>query len=315
MAIIKLSATERRRVSAFLTCLVVAAVAWIIVTLSNSYNFTVQRVLTFKNVPQKRAFHSLQPDTVNVNVRGNGWQMLLSRMNDENKSLTVDLRSLEKENYIVLSSQLASINESQGVNNRIIAVNPDTLYFDFSNRSTKKVPVRVMASINFEHGFAQSDNISIKPAYITLSGPSNRIDKITSWKTDSLILNDVDETVISQLNLEPAKEGNISTYPKSVKVTVPVSEFTEKTIEVPVKLINNSNYFNVKVFPQKVKVTFATSLNKYTEMDEDLFEAVADLNMWKKYSYSVLPVMLTKLPEFCRIVKIEPKNIDFIIKK
>jgi YbbR domain-containing protein len=125
----------------------------------------------------------------------------------------------------------------------------------------------------------------------------------------------VDETIIAQLNLQSAKEGNISTYPRSVQVTIPVNEFTEKTIEVPVKLVNNSDYYNVKVFPQKVKVTFTTSLNKYAEMDEDLFEAVADLNMWKKYSYNVLPVMLTKLPEFCRIVKIEPKNIDFIIKK
>jgi hypothetical protein len=50
-------------------------------------------------------------------------------------------------------------------------------------------------------------------------------------------------------------------------------------------------------------------------MGEELFEANADLDMWRKYNYSVLPVMLTKLPEFCKIVKIEPRNIDFIIKK
>ncbi len=50
-------------------------------------------------------------------------------------------------------------------------------------------------------------------------------------------------------------------------------------------------------------------------MNEDLFEAEADLDMWKKHNYTVLPVMLTKLPEFCKVVKIEPKNIDFIIKK
>jgi len=50
-------------------------------------------------------------------------------------------------------------------------------------------------------------------------------------------------------------------------------------------------------------------------MDEDLFEADADLDLWKNRNYSVLPVMLSKMPEFCRIVKIEPRNIDFIIKK
>jgi len=315
MAIIKLSATEQRRASAFFTCLVLAVLAWIIVTLSNTYEFTVKQVLTFKNAPLKRAFHSLQSDTVNAMVKGTGWQMLFSKMKPESKPVKVDLRTLDNENYVVLSSQLAAINDTKDVNNKVISFSPDTLYFDFSNRSTKRVPVQISASLKYQRQFAQSDNVIIKPAYITVSGPSSSIDKITSWKTDSLILSDVNETVNSRLNLEPVKEGNISIYPRSVAVTVPVNEFTEKTIEVPVKLINNYSYFNVKVFPQKVKVTFTTSLNRYAVVEEELFEADADLDMWKKHNYNVLPVMLTKLPAFCKIVKIEPKNIDFIIRK
>jgi len=315
MAIIKLSVTERRRVSAFFTCIVLAAFAWIIVTLSNTYNYTVRQVLNFKNVPQKRAFHSLQPDTVNTTVKGTGWQMLFSKMKSENKVVKVDLSTLERENYVVLSSQLPEINDTRDANSKITSFTPDTLYFDFSNRSIKRVPVQLLMSVKYQRQYAQSDNVTLKPAYVTLSGPSAVIDKISAWKTDSLTLKDVDETISSHLNLEQPKEGNISIYPKNVEVTVPVNEFTEKTIEVPVKLVNNYNYFNVKVFPQKVKVTFTTSLNKYADIDEDLFEAEADLDMWKKHSYTVLPVMLTKLPEFCKVVKIEPKNIDFIIKK
>jgi len=241
--------------------------------------------------------------------------MLFSKMNDENRPIKIDLQTLEKESFVVLSSQLSTINESNELKNKIIAVNPDTLYFDFSNRSTKRVPVQLLMSVKYQRQFAQSDNVIIKPAYITLSGPSNRIDKITSWKTDSLTVNDINETVNTRVNLEPVTEGNISIVPKNVQVIIPVNEFTEKTIEVPVKLVNNYNYYNVKVFPQKVKVTFTTSLNKYADMDDDLFEAEVDLDLWKKHGYSILPVMLTKLPEFCKIVKIEPKNIDFIIKK
>ncbi|HEY0246596.1 MAG TPA: YbbR-like domain-containing protein, partial [Mucilaginibacter sp.] len=275
----------------------------------------VRQVLNFKNVPQKRAFHSLQSDTVNATVKGSGWQMLFSKMNIENRTVKVDLRALDSENYVVLSTQLDAINEARVANNRIISFNPDTLYFDFSNRSTKRVRVQLAAALKYERQFSQSDKVTISPAYITLTGPSSRIDKITSWKTDSLKLTDVNETVISRLNLEPVKEGNISIYPKTVQVTVPVNEFTEKTIEIPVKLVNNSNYYNVKVFPQKVKVTFTTSLDRYADMNDELFEAKADLDMWKKFGYNTLPVMLTKLPDFCKIVKIEPKNIDFIIKK
>lgn len=301
--------------SVFFTCIALAICAWIAVALSNPYNYTVKEILTYKNVPLKRAFHSLQSDTVNVTVKGSGWQMLLSKINEENKTIKIDLRTLDSEAYVVLSSQLSQINEEKPLSNQIISINPDTLYFDFSNRSVRRVPIQLVAALRYQQQFAQSGEVVIKPSYVTISGPSNRIDKITSWKTDSLVIKNVNETISSHLELQNPTEGNISIYPKNVEVTVPVEEFTEKTMKIPVKLIDNYNYFNVKVFPQKVKVTFTTSLSRYAGIDEKLFEVQANLELWQLYGYSVLPVKVTRLPAFCKIVKIEPRNVDFIIKK
>jgi YbbR domain-containing protein len=315
MAIIKLSVTERRRASAFFTCLALAICGWLVITLSNSYNYTVKEILTFRNAPQKRAFHSLQSDTVNVTVKGNGWQMLLSKINEENKLIKVDLRTLDSEAYVVLSSQLQEINAEKAVNNEIVAFSPDTLYFDFTNRSVRRIPVQLVKSVRYEQQFTQSGNITIKPSYVTISGPSNLIDKITTWRTDSLVLKNISEDVSSSVNLAPPPEGNISIYPKTVQVNIPVDEFTEKTMQIPVKLVDNNAFFNVKIFPQKVKVTFITSLNRYADITEDLFEAQANLNLWRQYGYNVLPVKITRLPAFCKIVSVEPHNIDFIIKK
>ena len=42
------------------------------------------------------------------------------------------------------------------------------------------------------------------------------------------------------VNLQPVKEGNLSVYPKSVQVTIPVDEFTEKTLVIPVKLASTT---------------------------------------------------------------------------
>ncbi len=179
MAFVKLSTSERRRLSAFFTCLVLAVMAWIFTTLSNTYNFTVKEVLAYRNAPQKRAFHPLQPDTVNATMQGTGWQMLFSKMNNENKTIKVDLQTLENKDYVVLSSQLKQINDRKEFDEQIISFNPDTLYFDFSNRSVKKVPVSLLTGIKYQRQFApESNDISIKPAYVTLSGPGNLIANI-----------------------------------------------------------------------------------------------------------------------------------------
>jgi YbbR domain-containing protein len=315
MAIIKLSATEKRRLSVFFTCLVLAVIAWLAVTLSRTYNFKVKQVLAYKNAPKKRAFHSLQSDTVEVTVKGTGWQMLFSKMNSIGPAIKVDLSSLEYEDYVLLSEQVKAINKTKAYKHEIVAFEPDTLYFDFSHRRVKRVPVQLAMSLKYQQQFAQSDGIIINPRYVTISGPSNVIDKITSWKTDSLKATGVSENINTRVKLVPVKEGNIGIYPNSVQVKIPVSEFTEKTVEVPVTLVNNREYYRVNVLPKKVKVTFTTTLNKYAEMNEEFFEAQADLNMWKSYGYKMLPVKVTKLPDYCRLVKIEPQNIDFIVKK
>lgn len=314
MAIVKLSATERRRLSAFFTCLVLAAVAWLFTNLSNPYNFTVKRIIYYKNIPQKRAFHSLQSDTVSVTVSGTGWQMFFSKLNDDSKAVTVDLRPLETNNYVALSSQIKEISVNNEVH-EVVSFNPDTLYFDFLNRTVKRVPVKLVTDIKYQKQFAQSNTSIIKPAYVTLDGPSNRIDKITEWGTDSLSADKVNETIRTKVDLQPPNEGNITVYPKAVDVIIPVDEYTEKTLQIPVKLLNNNNYYNVKVFPEKVKVTFLTSLKRYTETDENFFEADADLDLWKNQGYSTLPVKLIRVPPFCRIISVDPPNVDFIVKK
>ncbi|MGN6640369.1 MAG: CdaR family protein [Mucilaginibacter sp.] len=315
MALIKLSATERRRLSAFFTCLVLAILAWIFTTFSSTFKYSVRVALSYKNAPQKKAFHALQADTINATLQGTGWQMLFSRMSAVNRVVTVDLRTLDSRDYVVLTSQLKNINDKKEFDQQIISFDPDTLYFDFSGRKVKKVPVKLLSGISFQRQFSQSGNIAINPPEVTISGPDNVIDRIKYWPTDSLLVDSVDETVRTTVNLQAVREGNLSIYPKAVQVKVPVDEYTEKTLQIPVKLINNHEFYNVKIFPQKVSVTFTTSLNRYPEMDEDFFEASADLDLWRERGYNTLPVKLSRVPAFCKIVKIEPQNIDFIIRK
>ncbi|WP_448698453.1 CdaR family protein [Mucilaginibacter sp. AW1-3] len=315
MAIIKLSKNERRRASVFITCLILAVVAWLLSSLSSPQEYKIKIAVNFSNPPQRRSFRSLQPDTIEAKIKGTGWNLLLSSINADNTAITVSLKDLDQRNYIVLSNQLAAINQKRPVDRAITKFSPDTLYFDFSSRAVKRVPVQVLYRIGFKKQFGIADQITLRPNYVTLSGPADVLQKITSWKTDSLVLKDVETPIDQTVRLQGVRESNMTIYPKSVQVRIPVDEFTEKTVQIPVKLINNKNYYNVKLFPQKVKVTFLVSLGKYPGIDNGYFEAVADLDQWHEKGYEELPVKLTSFPDYCKIVSIEPRNLDFIVKK
>lgn len=315
MPLVKLSHTERRRISVFFMCLAFALGAWLFFALSNSYVYQTNTLVRFVNFPENKAFHSLQSDTVKLQIEGTGWQLLFSRLRINPQSIDIDLRDLNKRTFVNLSDQLGYINQQFSSTQKIVYVQPDTLYFDFSSRQVKRVPLELVSNLRFARQYGVADSVTLKPAYVTITGPKEDLAKISVWKTDSLTARNVSASISSRVSLMRPSMANISIYPSMAEVKVPVDEFTEKTVEVPIKVINNRGYHDVKLLPAKVKVKFMTSLGSYSRIDRDFFQATVDLTNWSERSYKQLPVVLSKFPEFSSLVSIEPQTVDFIIQK
>ncbi len=315
MPFIKFNKTERRRISLFFISLTLAIGAWMFFSLSNRYVYQVRTVVRFVNFPQNKAFHSLQSDTVKLQVEGTGWQLLFSKLRISPQSVDIDLRELRKQTYISLSDQLNDINKQFASTQKVVYVMPDTLYFDFSSRAVKKIPIRLVQNIQFKSNYGLSDSVQISPYYVTVTGPLEELAMIDHWNTDTLTMKDVNGSISSKILLQRPSKANINIYPGIVDIRLLVDEFTEKIIEIPVKVLNNNDYSNIKLLPDKVKITFLTALSNYPEIDRRDFEVIVDLNNWKEKGYQQLPAKVSRFPEFCKLVKIEPQNIDFIIQK
>ena len=315
MLFIKLSQSERRRLSLFFICLALALGAWLFFALSNSYIYQARTVVRFVNFPQNKAFHSLQSDTVKLQIECTGWRLLFSKLRIKPNSVDIDLKDLNKQTFINLSDQLGFINRQFSSTQKIVYIQPDTLYFDFSSRSIKRVPIKLLSNIQFARQYGVSDSVQITPAYVTVTGPKEDLDKIKFWKTDSLNLKDITGNINSKISLQRPLKTNINVYPGIAEVKIPTDEFTEKSIEVPIKVLNNANFYDIKLLPEKVKITFMTALSNYAKIDRDYFEATVNLDSWSEKSYKQLTVRITRFPNYCKLVKIEPQNVDFIIQK
>ncbi|OAQ42202.1 hypothetical protein A5893_03550 [Pedobacter psychrophilus] len=315
MAIIKLSAVERRKLSIFLTCLILAVLAWLFFSLSNNYEYDVKTAVAFKNPPLNKAFNPLQSDTVTLKVQGTGWQLLFTKMRIYPKEVKVSLAALQVRDFVTFSNQLKKINEDYSTQQKIINVLPDTLYFDFTTRKVKKVPIKLLTKLTFIKQFGQSNDIILDPSEVTITGPQSELDKISFWPTDTLIKKNVNADVISNVNLSQSKEPNISVFPSQAQVKLPVEEFTEKSLNITVKVVNNKEYYNVKLIPEKVKVIFMVPLSLYGTINEDDFEATVNFNLWKTDKMNKLPVVINKRKAYLRFRRVEPNQLDFFIKK
>ena len=315
MPFIKLTKVERKRFLVLITCLLCAIAAWLFIALNNKYEYTARTELIYKDEPQKKAFKPLQPNYVDLQVEGTGWQLLFSRLRIKPPSITVSLEKLNSHSYIVFSEQLPQVNKQLETTQKIISVNPDTLYFDFSTRSSKRVAIKLIKDLTFVKQYGIASPIKLTPSYVNISGPKDELAKIDEWYTDTLKLSDLRQTSNTRIKIKQNLSNNISIYPTSIGVKVPVDEFTEKTVEVPLKVINNNDFYDIKLYPKKVAITFMVALGSYEEVDEDFIAAVVDVNEWKKLGHHKLSVKLIRFPDYCKLVKIEPSKVNFIIDK
>lgn len=315
MPFIKLTKPERKRFGMMLICVILAIMAWLFMALNRKYPYTVKTELIYKEEPQGKAFKALQPDTVDLKVEGTGWQLLFSRLRIKPQSIKVSLRKLNTRNYVLFSEQLEQINGQLETSQKVISIKPDTLYFDFSKRTTKRVPVKLNSKLGFAPQYGVAGSVELTPAFVNISGPHEELQKISNWYTDTLKVTGIDNPVETRINLKQSTTNNINIYPKAVGIKIPVDEFTEKVLDIPLTVINNNSFYTVKLYPKRVKITFLVALSSYKQIDEDFIQASVDLNEWRDSGHNNLRVKLIRFPAYCKLISIVPQKVDFIIEK
>jgi len=315
MAILNLTKLQQQKVRIFSICVVISVFSWGLFAMSSKYFYRVPAAVSYVNAPDNKAFHPLQSDTVELQVEGSGWQVLFSRLKLQSQEINIDLSPLKTRDWIVLSSQMGFINRQFTGSQRVVSVSPDTLYFDFSKQTVKKVPVRLVSELTFQKQFDIIDSVLINPAYVTVTGPLEDLVRIDEWDTDTLRRKDLKSDLTGRVFLQQKGKTNINVYPTMVEIKVPIGEVTEKVLEIPIKIENSEKYTSVRLIPSKINVTVLVSLKNYSNITPNSFEAIVNLENWKENKVKTLPVILTQFPDFCRIVKISPQNVDFIITK
>lgn len=306
---------QRRKISIFVRCIIISFIAWTLIAISNKYTVTLKTGIEYVNIPEKRAFHPLQSDTVNVRVKMSGWDLLFSKFNPDSSNIQVDLSNLKSRNFIVFSNQLGFINRQFPANKQVTHVAPDTLYFDFSKQTQRKVPVKVPYNITFRKQYGITGETKVNPAYVTITGPLEDVANIEFLETDTIRGIQIQTDVRTVANINRNQRTNITIYPTIAEIVIPVGELTEKVIEIPLKIENARKFTSVRTVPSKVTITTLVSLKDYNKWSARDFEAVVDLESWVVNGATSLPVILTQVPDFCKIIKIEPQNVDFFVRK
>lgn len=297
-----------------------SALMWFFNRLGEETNATIQYPITFINLPMQKVVVNDLPDNFDLSVHGRGFDILRYKLGKTPEPVVINLSRL---NHILAKESTMEFNlgtnalfeeiKSQlPTDIGLTMIQPDTIYFVFSNYGEKRVPVIPVLDLHFDSQCRIDGDVAVEPNMVTVNGPDIILDTLKAVYTKPISARKVTHNVRKNVELQPI-EG-IALVHRRVKVEVPVSKFTESVITVPITVKNESDNYNVKVMPNEVVIRYWVSINDFSRINPSDFKVEVDAGQVNSQIGLQLPVDVSVKPQNVFNVQVEPKIVNFVIE-
>lgn len=218
---------------------------------------------------------------------------------------------------IVTSRVVEALSKQLKGNVKLLEINPDTLFFNFSKKISKKVPVKINVSLDFAEQYRLTGKIIFSPESVLVSGDAAGVSKIKFVETEALVLTGVKKNSVTYIPVKADSLINkrVKISESKIKVMLNVAKFTERTMELPIIIRNTPKGISLRLFPDKAAVKFLLPLDSYEKTREDMFLIEVDASGVLTNKEPMLKVVLVKQPDWVDNVSVSPLKVEYIIKK
>jgi len=311
-----------RDVLVFLFFLLLSFTLWYLNYLEKDIEASVSYPVRYINPPKERVLNEGLPDKLNIDLKGPGYSILKLKLTGNRAPVVVDLSrityrrlpgSKPQRFYIVTSGLIHTFAKQMRAGFEISSVRPDTIFFIFDRVISKRVPVNPVVEVVTERQYFVKGRVTAEPDSLTITGPKQLVDTITDVKTLKRKFRGVSETLIKSIPLIQSREYGMSE--RRVMVSIPVEQYTEAEISVPVSITNAPDSIDIKIFPDVVTVKCLVALSDYKKIKEVPFDVILDIKKVSFKSAEKLAVEVVNIPPYITSLSFTPKMVDFIIER
>ncbi len=310
-----------KRVIIYLVCVGIATVFWLLNMLGKNYTTDVDLPVQYTNLPKNKVLINELPKKITLHVDAFGFTLLRHKLNLTFSPLVFNINDFtrnmmengKRSEYLILTNQyLNEIADQLSSDVKVISISPDTLWFNFDQMIQKKVKVYPNVRIEPKRQYQLSGPIRTRPDSVLVFGPRSVLDTLNHVSTQYQRFESVSEAIQKDVMLVGIDDIEIKE--QRVELNIPIEEFTESQMLIPLSVENKPDGITIKLFPNRVKVTFFVGLSRYSEILPADFKMVVS---WNEIApgRSVLKVQTRAVPPFVKSVKIIPEEVEYIIEK
>ena len=256
-------------------------------------------------------------DQIEAKLRTSGFQFLYYKI--FKRRIDIDLSQVEFQNggYVMSEEVLKKQMDQQlSQNISLLELDRDQLEVDLYQVDSKKIPIQAKLDLKLQQNYILDGKVKISPDSVEVKGPKNEIDTIKSIETSLIEMNDVSTDFTTEVSLVFPKglDNSIFSIGRAT-VSGKVSKFSEKVFEVPVKVNNVPDGYEIKTFPDEVTVLCKATIERLKEISTSDFEIIADYGQLKGTESSTLFLKVTQSPQKVYDVKLEVNTVNFVLEQ
>lgn len=310
------------RVLVFLFFFIISSIFWFLNALNKKYISDIKYPVRYINFPQNKILINNLPKRLVFRVESQGYNLLKNKILPSFRPVVFNVNAYKLTNISSSSNQLSfiltnlakdRISNQLSSDLRLLEIKPDTLYFEFASLIQKKVHIIPDVELVLEKPFLLKSEITTYPDSIVVSGPNSIIDTINYIKTKYFKIGNIQESITKNIPLQTIK--NTTFNRKKVMVSIPIEQFTETQLNIPITVSSQVDTITIQTFPMDIEVTFQVALSDFDKISKDLFEAKVNYYPSINPNIEFLDISMTKFPDFIKSLRYKPNKVEYIIIK
>lgn len=305
--------------SVFLICLIIASVFWLLNALTKTYSAVIEIPITYVNIPSDKILSRTLPSKTNAEITGSGFRLLSVTLFNAPEPIVIDyLKGNLRKSFKRNESSFGPDELRNQVMNDIPpevslgTISLDSLKMVVEDKSVRMIPVAADLQMEIEYPFFLNGQIEVEPLEIEVAGANSVVSSLDSIRTVRLEMGKANKRLVKDLELD--FPHGLESKVKQVQVKIPIDEYTEGQMEVPIKISGLPKGQKLVLFPPSVKATYLVGLTQYETISEEDFTFEVDANEIIK-GRTTLIVREKASNEKIQLQDFKPHKVEFILKK
>ena len=312
---------KRKNIIIFSFCLLLSTFFWVTKKFSKEYQFQLPVQISFKNLPDNKIVLYNTDTTILLDVKTQGFNLLFYKFFRKNKKTEINFNSLNsfsKDGYVYIKPDEIINSVKKDIYNGFTVIEnyKDAFKFKYVNSYSKKVAIKLQLQIRLRNQYFLYNNITPSPDSVIITGYKNTLDEISFLNTRPVIMNDLYTSGVVYADIAiPDVKPKIITYTKRVNLKIDVEKYTENELEVAVNVKSINQQKNIRLFPEKVKVSYLVAIKDYKDIKSEAFNLFVNIDNLSEINSNKVEIEIGRIPPKIKLKKIYPENVEFIIFK